>query len=419
MKEAFTLDRHHNNTTETILPKVLVIYFPQFHQDPLNDRLWGQGFTDWVNLKQSPELNRKGYKIPRPSRFGYYDLRNKTIRKLQGTLAKRYGVDGFVYHHYWFYDQKTPGPSLHAPLELMLEDGYPDVPFCLHWVAENWTATWHRKQANETTVGATNATTVDNDEQEDEDETDDELSKLVLQQQFFPSSPNDSRILAHYQWLRKFFRHPNYILVDGKPLFMVYRNQPGIHPIIARLKQLARGDGFLGLHCTLGMYASHDVLFPMGKGLGMNQTLQGENAVFDRLTNYPYPFYWTRLEKLKVPLWCLHRQNLGQIKRADEIVGVVTGFDNTPRREFNKARIWIHKDGPRGIVNHFRKNMWAALFYHACCFAESGINQFVLVNAWNEWAEGMVMEPSDVYGYSFLSALRNTKAQVKTCSTTS
>ena len=42
-----------------------------------------------------------------------------------------YNIDGFIQHHYWFYDITHPGPNLHAPLEQMLLDGYPDVPFCL------------------------------------------------------------------------------------------------------------------------------------------------------------------------------------------------------------------------------------------------------------------------------------------------
>jgi hypothetical protein len=34
-------------------------------------------------------------------------------------------------------------------------------------------------------------------------------------------------------------------------------------------------------------------------------------------------------------------------------------------------------------------------------------NQYVTVNAWNEWSEGMVMEPSDLFGDGALHALRN------------
>jgi hypothetical protein len=195
---------------------------------------------------------------------------------------------------------------------------------------------------------------------------------------------------------------------------MVYRNQPGIHHVIARLKELAIQDGFPGIHCTLGMYSSHRVLFPMGVELGKSEALDGENSVFDRLTNYPYPFDWTRREKLKVPLWCLHRQAEGE-PRANEIIGIVTAFDNTPRREVEKARLWITLEGEKGIVKHFSLNLWAAIYYHACCFAGGGKNMFILINAWNEWAEGMIMEPSDVYGLTFLHSIRWMKRRFRSC----
>jgi hypothetical protein len=38
--------------------------------------------------------------------------------------------------------------------------------------------------------------------------------------------------------------------------------------------------------------------------------------------------------------------------------------------------------------------------------------RFVVVNAWNEWAEGVPLEPSDVYGYRFLETVWNVKKKV-------
>jgi hypothetical protein len=74
------------------------------------------------------------------------------------------------------------------------------------------------------------------------------------------------------------------------------------------------------------------------------------------------------------------------------------------------------------------------MYYESCCFSDIGTNdvrttstltttdtttlrvdgddRFVLINAWNEWAEGMAMEPSDVYGRKFLETIRDTKNEV-------
>jgi hypothetical protein len=394
--------RRNVNTTLSAIPnksplklsKILAIYFPQFHRDALNDKLWGDGFTDWTNLRQAPLRNRRDFKIARPTELGYYDLLNTTVRRRQGELAKQYGIDGFVYHHYWFYDQPG-GPTLAAPLEAMLQDGEPNLPFYLNWVAENWTATWHRKQAGDKTLSHK------------------ESSQQVLQAQYFPH--DDAPIRSHYQWLSQFFHHPNYITVHQKPVFMVYNYQVGIHAVIQRLKKFAQEDGFPGLHCILAMPKSHDDLTPpYGKDQGERQTLKGANAVFDRLAHYPYPFNWMRKGTTVLPDWCVDRRKHPKFYRSrnDALVGIPCAFDNTPRREAEQAKLWIQPGGEAAMVKSFATNVWVALYYQACCNGSGGDNNFILINAWNEWAEGMMLEPSDVYDRTFLEAIKLAKERL-------
>lgn len=76
-----------------------------------------------------------GFPVLKPSETGPYDLMDVNIRRRHTCLAKEYGVDAFAYHHYWFYDDERQGnATLAAPLEAMLLDGQPDLPFMLHWV---------------------------------------------------------------------------------------------------------------------------------------------------------------------------------------------------------------------------------------------------------------------------------------------
>ncbi len=84
-----------------------------------------------------------------PLGFGYYDLMNYETRRQHAVLAKQYGINGFIYHHYFFYrpsDENNYDDSLlvlSKPMLQMLKDGEPDLPFAFNWAADSWTSTWH------------------------------------------------------------------------------------------------------------------------------------------------------------------------------------------------------------------------------------------------------------------------------------
>lgn len=388
---------------DNFLPRVLALVFPQFHRDPLNDHLWGEGFTDWDNLRKAPAQNRLGFNIPRPTELGYYDYTHTAPRKKQGELAREYDIDGFVYHHYWFYDPDRPGPSLHAPLVEMLKDGHPDVPFALHWCAMKWTNTWSGNVGPEFVFKEAG----------------------VLQKQYFPEKGDDPLIVEHYNWLKHFFHHPNYIKVDGKPLFMMYQRKPGSMVVLRKFRELAVQDGFPGLYFTVGLNKAHEHLLNVEDE---SLTQQFERLVtrtlsfnlYDKVVSYPNPNDWSKGRSLEVPQWC--KQGQSKVERLTDIVGILSSFDNTPRRNFEEANLFASDDKPDGIVERFRKNLRAALVYESCCFPDSSDrlrrdrkddDRFVLINAMNEWAEGMMLEPSDVYGRKFLEAIRDTKTSVR------
>ncbi len=397
---------HNTETAERMkrdkkLPRILALVFPQFHRDALNDNLWGEGFTDWNNLKNAPKTNKLGFDIPRPTELGYYDLTKLETRKKQGELANHYGIDGFIYHHYWFYDPAHPGPTLHAPLEAMLKDGHPDTPFALDWVALKWDKSWHGQVRDGFVFPEPN----------------------VLQKQYFPSNQTDPAITDHYNWLRQFFHHPNYIKVDGQPLLMLYMKKPGSFPVLARLRQLAKEDGFPGLYIVVGFHRPHGHLQP-NIDLQKYQIPKRKRVAwsgFNRTVAYPAPSEFNMKTTLEVPQWCykenLERSNKNNppMNRIDEIPGVITSFDNTPRRNFEDAFLWSGEE-PEKVLDRFRSSLYAATYYETCCFKNvdgeeirEDDDRFIIVNAFNEWAEGMVMEPSNVFGRSFLEVVRDIK----------
>ncbi len=170
---------------ERTSPRVLAFYLPQFHPIPENDEWWGAGFTEWRNVVRARPLFRGHHQPHLPGELGFYDLRVPEVRQAQADLARAFGVDGFVYYHYWFGGRRL----LERPFQEVLERGEPDLPFALCWANENWTRAWD---------GGGDQVLVRQHHGEEED-------------------------LRHLRALAPALADSRYVRIDGRPLLLVYR----------------------------------------------------------------------------------------------------------------------------------------------------------------------------------------------------
>ena len=122
--------------------KIIAFYLPQFHQIPENDEWWGEGFTEWTNVKKAKPLFPQHNQPREPLNDYYYNLLDESTLEWQISLAKEYGIYGFCFYHYWFNGHLL----LEKPVELFLRNKNLEQKFCICWANEHWTKAWVSKE---------------------------------------------------------------------------------------------------------------------------------------------------------------------------------------------------------------------------------------------------------------------------------
>lgn len=351
--------------------RVWALYLPQFHPISENDEWWGKGFTEWTNVGKATKFFHNHYQPRVPADLGYYDLRVAETRKAQADMARHYGVEGFIYWHYWFGHGKR---LIERPFNEVVASGEPDFPFALAWANESWKGFAH---------GLTN--------------------RNMLIEQLYPGVEDYT---AHFYEILPALKDKRYITVDGKPIFMIYKplESDEIKVFIETWRVLAKENGL-------------DGIFFIGHNNQPNQNIEdilstGVDAVNTvRLTDYismHRPFLSKVFHKLKnvvyrVPMkynYSLVSQYFIAPKidsRENVFPSIISGWDHTPR------------SGRKGLVyDNFTPKLFEKHVKQVVDIVshKSESRRIVLIKSWNEWAEGNYMEPDLKWGKQYLEALK-------------
>ncbi|QDA59353.1 glycosyl hydrolase [Hymenobacter jejuensis] len=359
--------------------RALAIYLPQFHPIPENDAWWGKGFTEWTNVTKARPRFPGHYQPQLPADLGFYDLRLAETREQQASMAREYGIHGFVYYHYWFNGRRI----LERPFEEVLKSGQPDFPFCLCWANENWSRRWDGQELD-----------------------------VLLRQTY---SEDDD--LNHIRYLAPMFADPRYIRVDGKPVFIVYRMD--LFPNIKRTTDIWRNEahrlGIGDLYLIQVDRVGHDgdltatgfdaamEFHPDYHHLPMRYVGKYKDRFFNKTGLYKPPYYKDNIYEYEKYIQNAMSKAQSKYKL---FPGVTPDWDNSARRKqdatiFLGSTPELYENWLRDVVKKFKPY--------------SKEENFIFINAWNEWAEGNHLEPCQKWGRQYLeatlNALNNGKSQ--------
>ncbi len=350
--------------------KVIAKYLPQFHQIKENDEWWGKGFTEWTTVKNATKYYAD-HKQPRiPLNDNYYNLLDKRTMEWQAELMKRFEIDGICIYHYWF---KNGRQILEKPAENLLQWTDIDMPFCFCWANETWARSWSN-------IPYKNAWA-------DIYEKEQYGNGILLEQEY----GREQQWEAHFEYLIPFFSDSRYIKIDGKPLFVLYKTSD----ISCLIEMLDCWERLAHLHGLPGIYV-----------IGSGCNASGKSRIDAEL------YYQPARSNSKIPHSWKYMKNGIQILEYDDVwnnillepmhekvyfEGVVS-YDDTPRRGKNGL-----------VVEHATPEKFSYYLTELLAKSASFGSEIVFLNAWNEWGEGMHLEPDTEYGTRYLSAVSDAK----------
>lgn len=350
--------------------RILALYLPQFYQTTDNDRWWGEGFTDWVAVRKAVPLFQVHYQPRVPHGGNYYNLLQHDVMEWQAKLAEKYGISGFCFYHYWFEEGRR---MLEKPAENLLRWKEIYMPFCFCWANESWIRTWSN-------LGTGNVWA---DLYDTSGRQEDGAGVLIAQKY-----GREKQWKKHFDYLLPFFQDKRYIRHQGKPVFVIYKPAEiyCLGDMAAYWNAEAEKSGLPGIYI-----------------IGMQEEGGHVDAYCRREPNHaaqlcsPHPISGDKGETAAYDYGEIWEKILegGAAKNKKTYLCGVTDYDSTPRKGKNG---WLMNGAsPDDFYQYFKRLLEQSI---------AAEHEFLFINAWNEWGEGMYLEPDERHGFGYLEAVK-------------
>lgn len=353
--------------------RIIAIHLPQFYPFPENDKWWGKGFTEWTNVTKAKPRFIGHYQPHLPADLGFYDLRLKESRIEQIKMAKEYGIYGFCYYHYWFNGKLI----MEKPVEAMLLDQNEDFPFMFCWANENWHRNWD---------GGHNVCLIEQKYSEEDD-------------------------IAHFEYLLPFFKDSRYICVNNKPVVCFYKTElfPNFENTAKIWRKMAKENGFDLYICRFENGKYHGAKYMTDNIDAAIEFLPNNMKRYNRRHNFLSEFCRIVLKTTKFNSIYSYKGFVQYIINLNEQVsykrypGVFPSWDNACRRLGRPFTCF--KNATPEVFEYWLKHVYGSFKPY------SSEENFLFINAWNEWAEGCHLEPDQKYGRGFLEVIKRVVEQ--------
>lgn len=354
--------------------KKFAFYLPQFHEIPENNLWWGDGFTEWTNVKKAKPLFKKHQQPKIPLNNNYYDLMNMGTIKWQTELLHKYCIDGFIYYHYYFEGKLL----LEKPAENLLRNKSINQQFFFCWANHSWSKTWNN-------------------------------SKEILIKQTYGDKKEWEK---HFQYLLPFFKDSRYEKKDNMPLFMLFRSDFDCkNDMLNYFNNRCIDEGFAGLY-IIESFLDGKYMWPRDLIEFINNKSSVTKKILLREPNTALNIYNSKkrfipikiVKRIKKQIYKMFGTNIPSsysgnilyrlIEKEEpinkEIIhGLFFEWDNTPRHSSRGYIIMPPSEKKfKKLIKHFEKE------------------EYIFINAWNEWAEGMMMEPTENNQYKYLEWMK-------------
>ncbi len=370
---------------------VAAYYYPGTHPDPRWDKNKYPGFTEWDEIKAA-KPRFPGHVQPKPPLWGYQNEAKPEVMAQKIAAAADYGVNAFIFDWYYYND----GPYLDDALDqgFLHATNNARVKFALMWANHDWYDIQGYNPA-------------------------DNNLKLLYPGKVTPATWDKICDLV----IARYFKHPSYWLVDGKPYFSIYEMSQFLDSFgsienartaIDQFRAKVVAAGFPGLHVNAIVWGEPNL--PGGKTPPGWPKLCRDLAL-DSLTSYT----WVHHGALNNNTFPLSDYLAGRRKylsfwshaKVDYTIpyfpNAMINWDNSPRAAANAD--WSHPAGP--TVNSVVTGNTPAAFRQSLEIIKQRLlaapvqPKILTINAWNEWPEGSCLEPTQQTGYGYLEAVKS------------